>query len=372
MGRHLVLIGGGHAHMVTLANIHRFIARGHAVTVIGPAPHHYYSGMGPGMLGGTYQPGEIRFDTRGVVEKQGGRFMLDHAERVDPVQQQVVLASGRTLAYDVLSFNTGSFVPKDTVTAQHPHLFTVKPIGKLLSARNRIKRLIAQKPLKVGIVGGGPSAAELAGNISQLAAAGAPHPLTVHMICGRGLMTNFPSPVRTRIARSLIRRGVRLIANDYAAAVTPEEIRLKSGRTQAADMVFLALGVRPSAIFHKSGLPAGPDGGLRVNRFLQCPEYPNLFGGGDCIYFQEQPLDKVGVYAVRENPVLYRNLVAALEGRSHLTPFDPGGDYLLIFNLGHGEGVLKKGRLTFGGRLAFMIKDRIDRRFIKKFQALER
>jgi hypothetical protein len=49
------------------------------------------------------------------------------------------------------------------------------------------------------------------------------------------------------------------------------------------------------------------------------------------IYFKNQPLDKVGVYAVRENQVLYQNLMASIEGRA-LQPFDPGGDYLLIFN----------------------------------------
>ena len=53
MAKHLVLVGGGHAHMMTLANINAFVAKGHRVTVIGPSEHHYYSGMGPGMLGGT-------------------------------------------------------------------------------------------------------------------------------------------------------------------------------------------------------------------------------------------------------------------------------------------------------------------------------
>ena len=57
MGKHLVLVGGGHAHMVTLANLHQFIDKGHQVTVIGPSENHYYSGMGPGMLGKTLHAG---------------------------------------------------------------------------------------------------------------------------------------------------------------------------------------------------------------------------------------------------------------------------------------------------------------------------
>ncbi|MBW2177090.1 MAG: pyridine nucleotide-disulfide oxidoreductase, partial [Deltaproteobacteria bacterium] len=41
MGKHLVLVGGGHAHMVTLANLHTFVEKGHRVTVIGPSAFHY-------------------------------------------------------------------------------------------------------------------------------------------------------------------------------------------------------------------------------------------------------------------------------------------------------------------------------------------
>ena len=130
------------------------------------------------------------------------------------------------------------------------------------------------------------------------------------------------------------------------------------------------MGVKPNTIFKRSGLPTGPDGGLLVNEYLQCTAYPEMFGGGDCIYFQNSPLDKVGVYAVRQNPILYHNLMATLEGDA-LQSFDPGGDYLLIFNVGGGEGVLKKNWILFGGKLAFIIKDYIDRKFKKKFQAIE-
>ena len=62
--------------------------------------------------------------------------------------------------------------------------------------------------------------------------------------------------------------------------------------------------------------------------------------------------------------------MAALVG-GNLEPFEPGGDYLLIFNLGDGTGILHKRWIQFGGRLAFYIKDYIDRKFIKTFQAIE-
>ena len=91
MAKHLLLVGGGHAHMVTLANLRVFIEKGHKVTVVGPSPYHYFSGMGPGMLGRTYAPDAIRFFTRYVVEKQGGTFILGKATRVDPKEKQLIL-----------------------------------------------------------------------------------------------------------------------------------------------------------------------------------------------------------------------------------------------------------------------------------------
>lgn len=83
MRKKLILIGGGHAHMMTLENIGRFVEKGFKVTVIAPSFYHYYSGMGPGMLGGTYQPSDIRFATEKVVRKQGGVFVNDSAVRID-------------------------------------------------------------------------------------------------------------------------------------------------------------------------------------------------------------------------------------------------------------------------------------------------
>jgi NADH dehydrogenase FAD-containing subunit len=129
--------------------------------------------------------------------------------------------------------------------------------------------------------------------------------------------------------------------------------------------------VKPSPIFKASDLPTGPDGGLLVNQYLQSTAYSEIFGGGDCIYFREQPLDKVGVYAVRENPILYHNLMASMEEKE-LKSFDPGGDYLLIFNMGDNTGVLSKKGIVFNGGLALKIKDYIDRKFMNKFQQIEK
>ena len=152
-------------------------------------------------------------------------------------------------------------------------------------------------------------------------------------------------------------------------AVRNNRIETKSGRSCDVDVTFLAVGISPTPIFGPSRLPIGPDGGLLVNRYLQSPAHPELFGGGDCIYFADRPLAKVGVHAVRENPILYHNLTAALEGRP-LRPFTPRNGYVLILNVGE-FGVLRRRRIIVAGPAVMRVKDSIDRRFMRRYQALE-
>jgi len=370
MAKHLVLVGGGHAHMVTLANLHKFIERGHKVTVLGPSPYHYYSGMGPGMLSRLYSPEQIRFATRHVVEKQGGTFVLGRAVRVDGGKKTIHLQSGERIGYDVVSFNVGSYVPRTIVTDGADTVFAVKPIEKLIDFQKGILDLASQKETTVGIIGGGPAAAEVAGNLWRLARDHGGYRVNVQVFSGESFMARFPEGIRKRAIHSLTRRGIEIVEEGFVKQVTSNEISMPSGKAYHVDLILLALGIKPSPIFKDSGLPTGRDGGLLVNRYLQSPQYPEMFGGGDCIYFEDQPLDKVGVYAVRQNPLLYHNLMASLEGRD-LQSFDPGGDYLVIFNMGDNTGLLHKKGLVLEGRLAFFVKDYIDRRFMRKFQAIE-
>lgn len=371
MAKKLLLAGGGHAHMMVLANLRKFREMGHQVTVIQPSPHHYYSGMGPGMLGQTYRPEEIRFATRQVVEKQGGTFILDKVARVEPAANRVILESGKPVAYDVVSFNIGSNVSQHVAAARSDSIFPVKPIERLQEAQQLIIRLGAAKPLNIGIVGGGPSAVEIAGNVWGLARKARLQPVTITIFARTSIMTNFPDRVRYIAINSLNRRNIRIIEHCEVTRIEKGRIEIDSHQNYEPDVIFVAVGVKPSPVFGESGMTTGPEGGLVVNPYLQSVDYPNIFGGGDCIYFQAGPLDKVGVYAVRENPILLHNLTAALEG-GQMREFAPGGEYLLIFNLGDGTGIFRKKRLLFNGRLAFFLKDYIDRRFMKKFQALER
>ncbi len=193
MRKHLILVGGGHAHMVTLERISEFVDKGFKVTVIAPSHYHYYSGMGPGMLGTSYTPDDLRFATRKVVTSQGGIFVRDRVVRIDPDLKQVFTLSGNSFTYDVLSFNAGSYVPMaaaaEWAEGDIPdNVYPVKPIEKLMEASDRLTALFKEKKAVVTVVGGGPSSAEVAGNVWQLAKKTKANIPLIRVIAGRGFM----------------------------------------------------------------------------------------------------------------------------------------------------------------------------------------
>jgi len=371
MGKKLILAGGGHAHMTILARLGDLVREGHEVTVVQPSDYHYYSGMGPGMLGRTYTPEEIRFATRYVVERQGGIFVRDRVVSIDAPNRTVGLASGASLGYDVLACNAGSFIPFDNIEGDTSRIFTVKPIERLQEAQRAVVAVCASRTRPaIAVIGGGPAAIEIAGNVRRLASLEGRNAPRITLFAGRSLLSRFHEKIRLMARESLAFQDIAVNEDGYVRAVKDGVIQL-GGRTYHPDLIFVATGVKPSRLFADSGLPTGITGGLLVNERLQSVEHPEIFGGGDCIDYAPRRLDKVGVYAVRENPVLYRNVRATLNG-TRLVTFDPGGSYLLLFNMGDGTAIFSKGPFMFRNRLAMNLKDYIDRRFMREFQVLEK
>jgi NADH dehydrogenase FAD-containing subunit len=366
MGKHLVIVGAGHAHLTLLKNLQQFKEAGHDVTVVSSSALHYYSGMGPGMLSGIYRPEEIRFNVARMSRDRGATFIEDKVVKINAPEKSIDLQSGQTLSYDAISINTGSFVPVDGADVSNGMIVTVKPIENLMHAKHKIVDILKEKELKIVVVGGGPTGVEVAGNLDRLIGEEAGK-CRITLVAGSRLLRDFKSGVRKRVANSLIKRQVEVIEGTRMSAITDRSVTLDNGRSLESDMVFMAVGVRPSPLFADSGLTTGPDGGMLVNQYLQAVSYPEIFGGGDCISFEPKPLAKVGVYAVRQNPILYNNLLSFLK-ETPLEPFVPQKAVLLAFNMGDGTAVVQWHFLVFGGRLGFTLKNYIDKAFMKNFQ----
>ena len=367
MGKQLVLVGGGHAHLTALSRAEDYFRRGHKVTLISPSPYQYYSGMAPGLLSGIYRPQQVRFHVRKLAEDREARFIGDWVTAIRPRERLLSLKSGEKVPYDVVSFNTGSEVPAEKfLPPEAENVFPVKPVIHFLSGRRFILNAPPRTLKRFLVAGGGPAGVEVTANLCRLLAEKGESGKIV-LIGGKRLLSGYPERVRTLALKFFQDRGIVVLEGAHARKFGKNGAALQDGRTLEFDAAFLAVGIRPSPIFRESGIPVGEGGELLVDSFLRSPAHPEIFGGGDCIALAGARLPKVGVYAVRQNPVLFHNLMAALE-EGPLRAFVPQQDFLAILNMGFGRGILWRTGWVWEGRLAFLLKDYIDRSFMKKFQ----
>lgn len=383
MSRHLLMLGGGHAHLSLLEAAPRFLEKGHRATLVSPEPVHYYSGMGPGMLGGAYGAEEVRFPIREMAEERGVGWVRDRARRIDPVDRVVHLASGERLSYDVLSVNTGSSISAtvavDEFGTDGPRVYSAKPVSQLLELRRHLEERLSGESvrgLRVVVAGGGPAAVESVANVARLVRE---HPsrsasrdaVAIDLYAGRSVLPGFPKHADRAAVRALARLGIRVHQSDYVRRIVGGGI-VTLGGEEPADVVLLATGIVPSRLFVDSQMPVGTDGSMAINEHLQCLGHGEVFGAGDCVWFTPRPLARAGVFAVRQSPVLAHNVDAALDGEPRrMKRFRPQRGYLLLLNLGDGTALGWRRvvgiDLVSRSRAAWKLKDRIDRAFMRRF-----
>jgi len=366
--KRLVLVGGGHAHLYSLKYADQFVSEGAEVVLVGPDRFHYYSGMGPGMLSRIYRPEQLRFDVQNMVKSRGGRFIQGKAKSVDADNRTLILEDGAKLSYDLISFNIGSQVPAHLIPGAQEEAFLVKPIENLERVRVAILDKIQAGNTKILLIGAGPAGVELTGNILRLVRNhGAQAQVKLASATDR-ILPNTTHRAARLAEHSLLQRGAQIFPNFIAKSMGAGCAYSQSGDVITYNIVILTIGIVPSDVFTVSGLKTSTDGALLVNDFLHSEAYPEIFGGGDCIAIQGKSLPRIGVYAVRESPILYQNLLARLTAKP-LVAFKPQKRYLLILNLGDGTGIFVRRPFAWDGKLAFVLKNFIDTRFVLKFQS---
>ena len=118
-----------------------------------------------------------------------------------------------------------------------------------------------------------------------------------------------------------------------------------------------------------SGLPVDEAGFLEVGDTLQSTADERVFGVGDIATQVNHPRPKAGVYAVRQGPVLAHNLRAFLLGKT-LRNHRPQRRFLSLVSLGGRVATADKGPFSATGPWVWRWKDRIDRKFMARFESL--
>ncbi len=145
---------------------------------------------------------------------------------------------------------------------------------------------VVTKPKRAVVVGGGFIGLEMVENLSHLG-------LEVTLVEKLNqVMPPLDAEMARLVERYLVKHGVRLELNDGVAGFRQVadgslEVLTSSGKAHPADVVILAIGVRPETALAKSaGIEIGERGGIRVDEHMRTSD-PDIFAVGDAVEVQD-------------------------------------------------------------------------------------
>ncbi len=368
--RRLVLLGGGHAHVHVLNRIARAPLRGVELVLVSPFERHHYSGMVPGYLQGTYEERDLAFDLRAIAARAGARFVQAPAERIDAGARTVEVA-GERIGWDLLSVDVGSEPAGLGTPGVREHAASVRPMSRAVALRLRAEALFSTgrgQEVSLVVVGGGAAGFEVALALERLGRDRECRPKMTIVEAGASVLRGFSATVRSLAERVLAGREIRVRAGRRVTLVESHRVVLDDGTHEPSDLTVWLTGAAPPTLFARSDVPKDPRGYFLVDDTLRAVGGSPVFGAGDCVGIAGYPdLAKAGVYAVRESPVLAHNLRAALDGGSSRR-YRPQKSYLALMNSADGWALWRWHALTGHSRLAWRLKDRIDRGFMQRYR----
>ncbi len=390
--RTVALLGIGHtnAHIVKMwrmqpiADTQLVCISNHAIST--------YSGMLPGVLAGQYPVERMEIDLVRLCASVGARLVLDTVTGIDREQKQIQFKSRPPVSYDVLSIGIGSKPNMSNVDAKPGGLLAIKPMQTFLSRlRKRLKKLRSvanERPLRIGIVGGGAGGVEIAFCLPkrierELTDAGVKFPAAeVHLFQSRDrLVPGMYDSTADMVERELVRQGVAIHFGKYVTKVRNKGVTLtpRRGDAQSAnskaesefvplDLVLWATSATAPPSLGKLGLPTDQRGFLRTKDTLESIADHSIFVVGDSGTIDNVDRPKAGIFAVRQGPILFENIKNTLRAAPNEV-FKPQSDYLKLLNTGDGKAIGEYLGRTFFSKFALRWKDYIDGKFMNMYQA---
>ena len=160
-----------------------------------------------------------------------------------------------------------------------PGIFTLRTVPDSCEIRHWIE---SRKPKTAVVVGGGFIGLEMAENLQHRG-------LAVTLVeMAKQVMPPLDAEMAEYAQQRLESHGVNLVLGEGVVGFEPRpdggvQVRTQSGETFDADLVVLAIGVRPETqLARAAGLAIGERGGIRVNEQMQTSD-PRIWAVGDAV-----------------------------------------------------------------------------------------
>ncbi|MBU6145554.1 MAG: FAD-dependent oxidoreductase [Paenibacillaceae bacterium] len=359
---HLVLIGGGHAHALLLRRLatqprHTF----HKITLISPRATHVYSGMIASVIAGDVPMSCALIDIAACAYAARVQWIRDEAVHIDG--HTVFTKSGHSVHFDVASLNVGSSRRDQHVCCDVPHalLRTSEDICMAMRA--------ADGPDPIAVVGGGAAGIEVASALAarrRLRACSAP----VYVISAKPELLASSSLWPREKHACLLRHGgfVPMLGHTVRAVFVHRRgygLTLDNGDSLHVGHVIWLTGPSAPKWLQTSNIATCPDGYALVHPTLVVHNAPHIFAVGDCrTHIHAPTLDRSGVHAVHEAPILLHN-VCAYGTATRLRPYRPRKRSLYLVRLGHRRAMATWGSFWAYGAPLYTLKRAIDSRYVR-------
>lgn len=188
-----------------------------------------------------------------------------------------------TESYDRLILSPGAEPVKPKLSGvDGQRIFTLRDIPDTYKIKDFIDK---HKPKHAVIVGAGFIGLEMAENLHERGLDVAIVELSDHVI------GPLDSDMAAFVHQYLRSKGIRLYLKNGVREFIPEgeavSVKLSDGRLLYADLVILAVGVRPNVkLASEAGLELGKSGGILVNEYMQTSD-PDIYAVGDVVEVQD-------------------------------------------------------------------------------------
>ena len=234
-----------------------------------------------------------------------------------------------------------------------------------LAAREVIGRGPAGQ--RVVVVGGGATGVEAAAEIAEQRPRA-----RVTLLSAGPILPGLPASARSSVGATLARLGVVVRDNARVAEVLADGIALEGGEIVQSEVTVWAASFSVPQLAGISGLAVDELGRLRVDEYLQCPDYPDIIGAGDAV----RPPASVGAHLRMSCAVAIPiGGHAAETAVAHLRGTAPGplnvGFLIQCISLGRKKGYIQlvraddtPRRFHLAGRIGAFVKERVCRMVI--------
>jgi nitrite reductase (NADH) large subunit len=274
----LILIGNGMAGVRTLEELLKLAPDLYDITVFGAEPHPNYNRiMLSPVLAGEKNLDDIVLNDRDWYAQNGITLKTgDAVTRIDRTACKVFTESGEEHAYDRLLIATGSnpfIIPVPGHDKQGVIGFRdIADVNNMLEAARSYRKAV--------VIGGGLLGLEAANGLLKNGMQ-----VTVVHLMDSLMERQLDKPAAALLQASLEQRGLKFLMQAQTAEITGSErvegVRFADGSETEADLVVMAVGIRPNmALAQSAGIHC--ERGIVVNDTMQTFD-PRVYAVGECV-----------------------------------------------------------------------------------------